>query len=182
MHNDLSVLSHDVVDWATVQEVNQVMDQYLSALVKLEQLQAESNNLLPSGPMNVGKIGEYFAYVCLRHCNPDAEVFYGKATEKSWDIAVRTEKEVFKYQVKTSRISKSPARVTHLEKGFDYLLVILLGEDYFPEDAFLLSNDFDFRYSSSFTVPCRGRKGSSIFQTHSHNILSDLLDSIADRF
>ncbi|MEL4279857.1 hypothetical protein [Shewanella mangrovisoli] len=176
------LLSHDVDDWSTVQEVNNVMDQYLNALVKLEKLQAESNNLLPSGPMNVGKIGEYFAYVCLRHCNPDAEVFYGKATEKSWDIAVRTKKEVLKYQVKTSRIGKSPARVTHLEKGFDYLLVILLGEDYFPEDAFLLTNDFDFRYITSFTIPCRGRKGSKIFQSHGKCIRNDLLDSMADHF
>jgi hypothetical protein len=182
MHEASELLSHDVDDWATVQLVNQVMDQYLSALVKLEQLQAESNDLLPSGPMNVGKIGEYFAYVCLRHCNPDAEVFYGKATEKSWDITVRTKKKVLKYQVKTSRIGKSPAKVRHLEKGFDYLLVILLGEDYFPEDAFLLTNDFDFSSTSSFTIPCRGRNGAKIFQSHGKCIRNDLLDSMADRF
>ncbi|MGI2118341.1 hypothetical protein [Shewanella oncorhynchi] len=182
MPESTKLLSHDVDEWRTVREVNTVMDQYLNALVQLEELQQKSANLLPTGPMNIGKIGEYFAYVYLRHINPDAEVIYGKANEKSWDIAVKTDNKISRYQVKTSRVGKSPAKIKNLEKGFDFLLVILLGKDYFPEDVFILSNDFDFRYSSSFTVPCRGRKGSPIFQTHSHNILSDLLDSIADRF
>lgn len=172
----------DIEDWTTVQEVNEAMDQYLSALVKLERLQEESANLLPYGPMNIGKIGEYFAYVYLRHSNPGAEVIYGKATEKAWDIAVSSANGMIRYQVKTARVGSNPARFRHLEKGFDHLMVILLGKDYFPEDAFLLTNDFEFSYLSTFTIPFRGRKGASVFESHGTNIKNDLLLSMADRF
>jgi len=182
MPESTKLLSHDADDWSTVQEVNTVMDQYLNALVQLEELQQKSANLLPTGPMNIGKIGEYFAYVYLRHINPGAEVIYGKANEKSWDIAVKADNKISHYQVKTSRVGKYSSKIKNLEKGFDFLLVILLGEDYFPEGAFLLTNDFAFVNSSTFTIPCRGSKGAPIFRTHSQNILSDLLDSFANRF
>jgi hypothetical protein len=169
-------------DWTTVDEVNDAIDAYGNALIKLKAMQSRADSLLPKGSINVGTIGEYYAFIWLKHQFPDALVTYGNATEKSWDIVVTLNNEKTLYQVKTVSLNSKSLRISRLQKGFDKLIVIILGEDYFPEDAYLLDCDFVFTGIQTFSVPNRGQNGSSIFVSNGTQINFDLFDSIAERF
>lgn len=171
----------DNLDWTTVEAVNKAIQNYGNALVKLKNLQLESGSYLPKGCINIGLLGEYYAYIWLKHEFPESIVSYGGSTEKSWDIQVANDREIVRYQVKTVCMSSRAFRITNLKVGFDKLVVVLLAEDYFPEDAYLLENNFKFRELQTLTVPSTRGKGSPIFASHGKNVKIEFFDSLSIR-
>jgi len=168
-------------DWTTVVEVNDAIDAYGRALVKLRDMQSQSDSLLPRGSISVGTIGEYYAFIWLKHQFPKADVSYGSATEKSWDIAVTSGDSRTLYQVKTVSLNSKSLRISNLQKGFDKLVIIVLAEDYFPENAYLLDSGFEFNGLQTFSVPYGSKRGSPIFSTNGKQINFDFFDSLAER-
>jgi hypothetical protein len=171
----------DNVDWMTVDAVNKAIQNYGTALVELKKFQSESGSYLPTGCINIGLLGEYYTYIWLKHKFPEATVSYGSATESAWDIQVTSGDNKTRYQVKTLCVSSKSLRITNLKAGFDQLVIVLLAEDYCPEDAYLLNNNFSYRELQSFTVPYGTKKGSKIFSVNAENIRTEFFGVLADR-
>ena len=168
------------LDWTTELNVTNAITAYGDALLELKKLQQDNLNLLPDGNVSVGTIGEYYAFIWLKHSNPTAIVKYGRSTEKSWDISVEEDNKKTFYQVKTVSLNSQKLTIKNLIKGFDKLIVIVLAEDYFPEDVYLLDSNFEFK-SKSFAVPHKQKgHGSKIFKTNAKNIHNGFFTSLAD--
>ena len=172
------------MEWTTVAQVNQAIDEYGKSLQKLKNFQNDANNFLPKGAITVGTIGEYYCYIWLKHQFPSCKVHYGDSTQKSWDIEViSNEGQSTKYQCKTVSLNSTNLTISNLKKGFDKLIIIVLSEDYFPEVAYELTNDFEFRDISSFAIkdPRKPNSGSPKLKSVTKEINFEFFDSLADR-
>jgi len=172
------------MEWTTAAEVNQAIDEYGKSLQKLKFLQDNSDSLLPKGAITVGTIGEYYCFIWLKHQFPEYTVRYGDSTQKSWDIEIiSNEGGSTKYQCKTVSLNSNKLSISNLKKGFDKLIVLVLSEDYFPAIAYELTNNFEFRDLSTFTIkdPRKPNSGSPTLKPVTKEINFKFFGSLADR-
>ncbi|HCM1391204.1 TPA: hypothetical protein N2940_004148 [Vibrio parahaemolyticus] len=172
------------MDWSTVDEVNQAVFKYGESIQKLKELQRTTTNLLPYGTITVGTIGEYYCFVALKHQFSDSTVKYGAATEKSWDIeVVDPANKSTKYQVKTVSLNSKSLSISNIKAGFDWLIVIVLSEDYFPEKIYKIKPDFKFSYTQSFAIPDprKPKSGSKALEQYIEEMDSDFFNGLAER-
>lgn len=172
------------MDWSTVDEVNQAIFTYGESIQKLKELQRMTSSLLPYGTITVGTIGEYYCFVALKHQFSDSTVKYGGATEKSWDIeVVDPANNSTKYQVKTVSLNSKKLSISKIKAGFDWLIVIVLSEDYFPEKIYKIKPDFKFSCTQSFAIPDprKPKSGSKALLQHIEEMDSDFFNGLAER-
>ena len=152
-----------------VKKLYEAIDGYADAYLKLwKTVQLESNHF-PCGAISSGLIAEFYAKKYLEQKYPNAQIAFGGANEKSWDIKVTEQGKDILVQVKsTSDYSKS-RKLSPLKKGFDQLIVITLACDFFPCQAFLFEDPkvlLKNGYFPSLTVPNPSipkQKGSDVF-------------------
>ncbi|EGQ7810935.1 hypothetical protein I6Y99_005004 [Vibrio parahaemolyticus] len=114
-----------------MEKLYEAIDGYADAYLKLwKAVQTESNHF-PCGTISSGLIAEFYAKKYLEQKYPNAQIVFGSANEKSWDIKVTEQGKDILIQVKsTSGYSKS-RKLSALKKGFDQLIVITLACDFF---------------------------------------------------
>lgn len=154
---------------------------YAKAYAKLWKVIQENPLKFPRNGISCGLIAEHYAKMYLEHMHQESSVRFGAANEKGWDIEVVTKNEgSIKYQVKSVSVFNKSRVTTELVRGFDKLIVLGLGDDFFPHQAYLF-NDASIFWSKNktkrLTLPDQQKPGSAIFKL-SENIKDDFDDAL----
>ena len=115
-------------------EFVEIIKKYAKIYSEFEQFQ-QNNSFIPSaGDQKTGVIGEAFIYQYLSKKGKQ-NLQFGTTTEKGWDIK---DGQNNKYQVKTVSAYSKTQRLSPIHKGWDYLYLVHLTENFLPDKVLLV--------------------------------------------
>ena len=152
-------------------EIDKAIFAYGKACASLWNLMQRHPSEFPQAVLSCGTIAEYYTRIFLRAKHQKADVIYGKANEKAWDIEVITEDgEKITYQVKSISFLNKGKVIKRLVKGFDKLIIVSLNFEFFPVQVYLFDDPSIFFSTSkirTMTIPNPDNprnNGSKVFQ------------------